>query len=77
MEKKGCCDEKEAFVKVEDSQFSASTLQIPAVKSVDICQVLPIKMAPITQRTVSSDSLIESPPIPTDPVYLSKRVLLI
>lgn len=79
MKKKDCCKEKTAFVKISDSQASASALQVPGSK------VLLLDLAaPANEICLNEASLLSNIPFdhaPPDllaaPPYLKNRVLRI
>ena len=79
MQKKGCCKEKTAFIKVKDTQAAAKTLQLPSQKTLVLFTfayqfVTDLRLQPSTP-VVHADR--EPPDLYYPPDYLRHRVLLI
>ena len=80
MKKAGCCKDKNAFVKIEDSQASASSLQIPGSKSIQSVFIGQVHRVALNELlSAEFIPLSHAPPNPDSapPSYLKNRVFRI
>ncbi len=78
-EKMNCCKERTAFVKIEDSQVNASSLQVPASKCIVSDNLLAATFTQLLSAIQTTNLVYKD--VPPDsykaPPYLKNRVLLI
>lgn len=79
MKKAGCCKETTAYAKVEDSQASASHLQVPQGQCLQLLATLPATAVYLEKALTATfhAQAVHPPGYTREPCYLRKRVLLI
>lgn len=78
-EKMNCCKERTAFVKIEDSQVNASSLQVPASKCIASDILIAANFTQVLSAIQTTNFVYKDAPPDSckSPAYLKNRVLLI
>lgn len=79
MTKKKCCDEKIAILKINDTQYSSTSLKTPttSVKTIDACFAQFNFNLSKSLETKIISSVHAPPDIYQNPIYLQYRILII